>query len=404
MVKTTVFFFLALLGSSPIGAQATLLREGKQLLDQKKYPEAEQKFSQALATGYDSAEVYLRRGLARLKQKKFSDAGVDLETYRQRKGESSVALLYGLAVVRWEEKQTDAAFYFFRQAHAKGAAFEPVDLYRLGLMYAQRAYDNEAIELLTKAERTGTKTPELYEARGRANYRQKQYEKAVADLAPFLAAKPDDVVANECMGLSLARLQKRTEALPFLTRAAAQRSAQPEVYFYLGEQALANQQPARAIACFAKADSLGFQNTRFHTARGHAWFMMDSLAAALREFDKALKWDQTHGPALAARANVYFRQEKWARVITDVALAEALNAAQPADLERCAQAWAGLGDYPQAIAWLSKVLAKQNQAAYLVQRGQWWLRVNEKAKACSDFAAAQKLGMPVDEELKKICR
>lgn len=394
----------ALFAFGHVLAQPSLVREGKALLDKKKYAEAEMRFSAALAAGYDSAEVYLRRGVARLEQKKFSEAGTDLETYRQRKGDVHPLMLCGLARVRWEERQLDAAFYFFRKAHAQGAVFEPTDLYRLGWLYAQNEYDREAIDLLTKAEKSGNKTVDLYEARGRAHFRQKQYEKTVTDVTPVLAAKPNDAAANEYMGVSLARLQRQGEAVPFLARAAALRSAHPEVYFYLGELSLANQRAAEAITYFARADSLGFQNARFHTARGHAWFMLDSLSAALRDFDKALQWDQAYGPALAARANVHFRQEKWPQVITDVALAEAFNAAQGEDFERCAWAWAYLRDYRQAIAWLSKAIAKQKKADYLLQRGQWWIRANDTALACSDFAAAQKMGAAVDEELIKICR
>ena len=398
-----MFFWATLCVVSQTLAQAPLLREGKLLFDQKKYAEAEKKFSALLATGYDSAEVYLRRGMARLKQSQFSEAGTDFEIYRQRKGETHPLLLYGLALVRSEEKETDAAFYFFRKAHAQGAVFEPPDLYRLGWLYAQHDYHREAIDLLTRAEKAGNKNVALYKARGHAYYALKQYEKAVADLRPVLTAQPDDTVSNEYMGLSLARLQKRNDAIPFLTRAAVGQSQQPEVYFYLGEHELANRQPAQAIAYLAKADSLGFHNALLYTARGTAWFRLDSLPVAQREFDRALQADRTHGPALTARAHVHFKLGRWAQVITDVALAEALNAAQPEDFERCAHAWAGLGDYTQAIAWLTKAMPKQNHAAYLLQRGQWWARLNEKTKACSDVAAAQKLGVPVDEELKKIC-
>jgi tetratricopeptide (TPR) repeat protein len=393
-VKSFLFGFL-LLGCLQGFSQTSLTyssryQQALQKMKEKKYAEAEKQWTLLLQEGYDSASIFLQRGEARLKQRNMVQASEDLEVYRRRKGDVDKNLLYMLGIIRHEQKEDDAAHYFFGQAKRAGASFQPAEEALWGSLLYQRSMFAEAVSAFNLAEKAGVKTDGLLEERGKSNFQLKQYDAAIKDLLILVRKKPEDPGVNECLGLSYGYTQQLVMATPFLKTARRLQSKNQDVYFFLGNAALEQRQFDEATRYYHQADSLGLAHESLFVNRGIAYWKQRKQKEASADVEKALSFNRMSVPAMKLRAEISQHNEDWKKVVIDVAIVDVLGQASVDDWMRAAEARVKMNSYAEAITNLDKVIAKKPTGGegYL-SRGQVWLLLNQPEKACADFKAAQ---------------
>ncbi len=132
---------------------------------------------------------------------------------------------------------------------------------------AQKAVDAErsgdfagAVSAFEQLIRAGADSPELRTNLGIAYYQLRQFSDALRQFRVALSKTPDSVPANLFSGLSLLKLERPREALPYLQRAHRAQPNAADPILALAQAEIASNDIARARASYEQASQLDPQN------------------------------------------------------------------------------------------------------------------------------------------------
>jgi Flp pilus assembly protein TadD len=144
---------------------------------------------------------------------------------------------------------------------------------------------------------------------GRTKYNENRFDEAVSAFQKCLALKPQDVKAEDNLGLSYEGLNQIEEAMAAYRTAiawqegAAVKDAGP--YLDLGSLLVDNDKAAEAIADLKQAAALAPGDFRMHRALGKAYAHLNQPAEARQELEKAVALAPGDAPVHFMLAQVY---------------------------------------------------------------------------------------------------
>ncbi|MBA4019886.1 MAG: hypothetical protein C0483_22190 [Pirellula sp.] len=207
---------------------------------------------------------------------------------------------------------------------------------------------DEAVDFFTR-EIARTPTPFAYVSRARALVQRGAHPEAVQSCRQALALAPDYAPAHCVLGRALTKLQQFYDALDALDRAAALDGASGFIYCTRAQTHRAMNNPAAALADFERAIKLDDRLVSAYFGRGSVLAEFGDDDAALRDFATVVSMYPAYYYALNERANIWLRREAWQQACDDYTAA--LQFSNRAELRvNRATALRGLGRYVEAVA------------------------------------------------------
>jgi len=321
-------------------------------LNKGSYKEALEGFNKLVNAGYVDKKIYAYRGTARFNLADYQGAAEDLDLARSEDNQSA-DFWRMLGISKYKLQEWSAAKYFLIKAEEAGAKDGKTYLY-LGYLYYDEYHYQESFDALNKAFAAGEKELKLVEVRGKSSYFLGEYEQAIKDLAIVVKSNKSDLLTYELLGLAYAGEKKYTAAATTLHKADSLGSKNNKVYFQLGNCLYENKLYPQAIDAFTKAITLDLKDEKVYNQRGLAKLKAGHLGEASQDFDQAFKLKPDYPPTLRNRAQASYQLEDWAKVITDLTLADALGAAEKGDWILLSESRFRLKDYKGALEEVNK--------------------------------------------------
>jgi serine/threonine-protein kinase len=282
------------------------------------------------------------------------------------------------------------------------------------LAYGVRALVNSAGQRATECETDcttaiglGLKFPEVYFARAVARRSKGDLKEAESDCDDALALAPEHAGLYNCRGLIRADVGRFDEALADFGKAVV---LSPEWLVPLAHRALLHDQMgalhlaledySRAITIIERRERKptgspipdGYSRSYYYCRRGSTLWAMGDLAAAERDFDRAVELEPENPQALISRAGFAFANGRCETAIWDCTEAIRLRP----DL---VDAYLARAQVRTALSELDEALDDLNQAVRwspehlgaLLQRGQLLLHMARDEDAVRDLGAVIRL-------------
>ncbi len=304
----------------------------KRILRAGEYPEALEIFNRLVSTGFDDSTLFKFRGISRYHLQDYTGAIEDLDRLRSESAtEPEVLGLLGICKYKIHEWQ--AAKYFLEQARTAGYRNSKASLY-LGYLYLEAHQYAEALAELNSAAEAGEKKSKLYESRGIAAFYSGQIDLAISDLEKTYPERKTLQIC-EVLGLSYASKNQYQESLHYLLEADSMKSKYGRVYFEMGNGLLEMQSLDKAIESYTTAITLHYSEVNVYESRGNVYLALGKFDLAINDFQEVINRKPDNATGYLLRANAYFHKNDWAKVITDLSLANALGG----QLDANAWAW-----------------------------------------------------------------
>ncbi len=240
--------------------------------------------------------------------------------------------------------------------------------YALGLFYYEKADYEKAIYLYNVAIELNNNNYEYYANRGGAYIKTQEYNKALADFNKAIKLNPDNHTAYNNRGALFLKIGKLNKALDDFKKALSLKPDYPE--------ALKNHEKTHKLLHSVKNNKKGLKHSEelsaYHNEIGVEKAMEGDMESALKDFNKAVNFDDTNTEALKNRGNAL------------------------ASLKRFEEAKA---DYQKALK------LSPEDAGILMNLGNIMHQTEEIEKACQYWEKALNKGFEKAEiMLKKYCR
>jgi len=163
--------------------------------------------------------------------------------------------------------------------------------------------------------------------------------------------------------------------------------------FDRGHAALAANDFAEAVECFARAIALRPDVAAAYRARARAYVQLNRRTDALADLERAVRLKPDDPAAFAERAELLFRQKAYADAIADCDKVLSLDAGWAAATGLRAQCHAALGDTEKALADFAAALEHDpdHAAEYYLARATLWLDSAQHTHCVVDCTAALNL-------------
>ncbi len=244
---------------------------------------------------------------------------------------------YNLGLALRQKGQVDEAIAQFKRA----VELQPnsaVHRYNFGYALVQKGQVDEAITQFHKALEIQPDSAIAHHNLGTALLQKGQVDEAINQFQKALELQPNYPDAHNNLGLALLQKGQVDEAITHCQKALKLRSNFPEACYNLGNAFVQKKQIHEAIACFQKALELEPNNP--NTLNQLAWLLATSPDAFIRNGPKAIQ--------LAQQAD------------------RLVGGQSPVILRTLAAAYAGNGQFPEAVATAQRALqlaTAQNDAA-----------------------------------------
>jgi len=324
------------------------------VLEEGSYAEALEKFDQLIYSGFDNKEIYKYRGVAKFRLDDFRGAAEDLDKVRDNEDEVVIGLL-GICKYLFQEKE--AAKYFLTKATAAGFTESKGHLY-LGYLYSSDLQYEEAVAQLNLAEKSGEKESQLFKIRGIAAYYSGDTDLAIQDLNKTIVSEKLSLEVYEALGLAYADKKDFKKGINFLQKADSLGSKNSKVFFNLGRAWHAAGKYSEEVDAYDKAIALNYAGSEVYINRGNAKVMSGRVKESLSDFDFAIKLNPETTLAYRGRVEANLLLKDWARVITDLAIVNALGSVEPSDWGVLSEAKLALKNYQGALDEANTSLAK----------------------------------------------
>ena len=366
------------------------------ILDKGEYAEALLRFDKLLYAGFTDDKIYHYRGTAKLNLEDFKGAAEDLDKVKE--GENP-EILGMLGICKFQLHEWEAAKYFLIEATNAGYKNSKAHLY-LGYLYHEGHQYNDCVTQLTKAEVGGESENKLFRTRGVAAYYAGDFELAIQDLRKTIEENEHSLRVYELLGLSYARNDKLKEGFRYLKKADSLESKNKDVYFELGNSFLQKELFTQAIEAYTKSISLNYNKVDVFINRGNAKLRQGLIAESLVDFDKVIEADPQNAEAYRTRAAANLKLEDWTKVITDLAIANALNSDGPGNWILSSVAKYNLKNFRGALEDANAAISKGNthyvwegkKHAFNYQKGKCLVALNQYDAAATALNEAQKEG------------
>lgn len=366
------------------------------LLEKGAYAEALQKFDRLLYSGFTDKAIHKYRGIAKYKQKDFKGAVEDLDKVRSENVPVVDAML---GVCKYEFQDWDAARYFLEKAMRAGYKDGKSQLY-LGYLYFRDKNYKEAVEQLTEAEKTEGKETELYISRGISAYYSDDADLAIKDLEKVIQSGKASLLVYETLGLSYAKGNRYSKSLPYLKKADSLSSENKHVYFQFGNSLSDKKLFKEAVEAYTKAIALGYTDAVIYIHRGKAQLKAGGVEESLKDFDLAIKLQPQNVMAYRSRVSANFIKQDWVRVVTDLAIVNALGSYEPTDWIPASVAKYELKNFQGALDEINLAEVKDNvattfegiQYSFNLQKGKCLVALMKFGPALSALNQAEKEG------------
>jgi tetratricopeptide (TPR) repeat protein len=187
-------------------------------------------------------------------------------------------------------------------------------------------------------------------------------------------------------------IKKLLSIICMLLTTAAYAAEQDKAHFAQARAYLSKGERAKAVEEFGKAIAIRGDVAEYYARRGHTLVELNDLAAALKDFDQALRLDPSHGGAAFDRGMLMLAQGSHLKAVADIDLAARLRPYNARILGgRCValvaagQVENGMSDCNRAVS-----LEKGRDNGYTA-RGQAYLLLKRSGDALADFESALRI-------------
>ncbi len=324
------------------------------ILNKGAYTEALEKFNKLINSGFNDNEIYKYRGIAKFRLNDFKGAAEDLDKVK----ENSDELVYGLiGICKYQFREWEASKYFLIKATSLGFKDGIAHLYLGYLYFDEHQYKNAVIQL-NEAEKAGEKESELYKSRGIAAYFSGDSDLAIQDLTKALKFEKSSLEVYEALGLAYADKTEFKKSLPYLQKADSLDSKNSKVYFNLGKAQQEKKNYSQAIDAYSKAIELNYTDPLVYINRGNSKVASGLIKESIVDFDFAIKLNPENTLAYRGRVAANLLLKDWARIITDLAIVNALGSFETPDWGVLSEAKYALKNYQGALDEVNTALAK----------------------------------------------
>lgn len=236
-------------------------------------------------------------------------------------------------------------------------------LHLLGLIAAQTARSDWAVELLERAIRQRTDVPSAYNTLGNALRDLKRGEEAVAQYSRALALRPDFAEAYLGRSAALLDLCQPAQALADAEAAVALRPAWAGAHLNQGAALRDLKRPADALVCLNAALRLDAQSVAAFVTRGFVLLDLDDPQNATASFESALQLRPDDPRAHCGRAAALLALKRPSEALESSDRAIVLQPAEAAAHANRGAAMQSLGRPEEALASCDRAIALEPSMA-----------------------------------------
>lgn len=337
-------------------AKSYTLRAGLQTDEEKRLAD----FSKAIELAPNEAEAVRARGLIYLLQEKVSEAIADLQKASELEPDHSPTLeALGLALMM--DKKYDEALKHLEKAIELNPDAATPYANRARVYIIQNELDKALADLDLAVEKNPAALPVVL-LRARVHAQMGKLPEALADVDRATRARPGWLPALRLRAELLAGSGKIGEAIKGLEQLTETLPTNSELQLQLGTYYLANKQPRKAIEIFTAILESEPTNLVALRGRADARLGIGQQAAAIADYEAALKVDPQQPSVLnnlawvlATSPDDSLRNGKRAVELATKA-AELTEHERPYILSTLAAAYAETGDFETARKWSQKAL------------------------------------------------
>jgi Flp pilus assembly protein TadD len=314
-------FLLLLVPRQATSAQSTsqkqsLLSEAKALFAQDRFTEADQVVRRFLDGQPDSAEAHFLLG--HILFRKIQARAVQ-ERQSQSQSQEHGAMANGRntnfdssGVLSEEKKELAKASLAEFTAGARLREPSADDLKTVAFDYVLLADYSDADKWLTKMLQWAPGDAEGWYYLGRTKYNENRFDEAAAAFRQCLKLDPQNVKAEDNLGLSLAGLGRVGEAAAAYRDAIAWQEQleqkDPGPYINLGTLLIDENLLQEAVAALLQATKIAPSEARAHEFLGKAYARLEELSKAQSELETAIELSPRAGNLHCMLAPIYRRQ------------------------------------------------------------------------------------------------
>ena len=284
----------------------------QRLFDRQQWADAAQAFQQIETARPQETPALLFVAKSRVHLNQFSEAGAALDAYLQAHPENAEAL-YLLAYVRFRENRPEESLQISTRA-ARISTPQSDDLKIVALDYVLLKDRLSAIRYLRMAVVMQPSNVEALYALGRVLYEENQFDAAIEAFGAVLRRDPQNVKAQDNLGLCYEGKNEMERALPAYRKAielddrAARHSAQP--YLNLGILLTRTDKAAEAVPFLQRAVELDPDSPKTHMELGRTYSLLNRFAEAAAELEKSVQLKSDDGGTHYLLGRVYVRLGK----------------------------------------------------------------------------------------------
>jgi tetratricopeptide (TPR) repeat protein len=273
-----------------------LLSDAKSLFQQGKFVEADRAVRQYLERQPDSDEGHFLLGHILFREIQ-AQAALEIQFPSQAHGPMGHARAMDsppsdVSVPKATQEMAKASLAEF----TAGARFHDpsaADLKIVALDYVLLADYTDADKWLTKMLEWTPNDSEGWYYLGRTKYNENRFAEAISAFQQCLKLDPQNVKAEDNLGLSLAGLGRDEEAAAAYNQAIAWQAQSPAKnpgpYIDMGSLLIDENRPGDAVAFLLRAIEIGPRESRAHELLGKAYTRVEEFPKAQAELEKAIE-------------------------------------------------------------------------------------------------------------------
>ena len=275
----------------------TLLSEAKSLFRQAKFIEADRAVRQYLKNNPNSADGHFLLGHILFREIQAQAKDLETQFPPQTHGPMASGRTMGttssdVSIPKTVQEMAKASLAEFT-AGAKFHDPSAADLKIVALDYVLLADYPDADKWLTKMLEWAPNDAEGWYYRGRTKYNENRFAEAISAFQQCLKLDPQNVKAEDNLGLALAGLGRNEEATAAYNRAIAWEAQSlaknPGPFINLGSLLIDENQPQDAIANLLHAIEIAPRESRAHELLGKAYTHVEDFPKAQAELEKAIE-------------------------------------------------------------------------------------------------------------------
>jgi tetratricopeptide (TPR) repeat protein len=268
------------------GQPEAQLAEAKSLLDQGKTADADRVVREYIATHPNSADAHFLRGYILFRQIQAHSMTMDTVPHELYKEQGSA-----VPGADFQEAAAKDSLAEFTEA-AKFRKPTAFDLKIVALDYVVLGDYVDADKWLTHSLQSNPRDPDAWYLLGRAKYSEGRFDEAAQSYAQFLKSDPQNVKAEDNLGLSYAGLGQTDKAIAAYQSAIAWQSESaakdPGPFLDLGALLLDQNRAQEAVPYLLQAVAISPKEPRHHEELGQAYFRLDEMQKAQAELETAV--------------------------------------------------------------------------------------------------------------------